>query len=178
MTCQPLFDLLKNHVGIIVQVITASAILITAIATLIQARRLKTSLQFETLSRIVERFENNSYQEKRKSAALTCLKNLKKRKPGVEVEDVLDFFDEVAFLVRSGVLTKKMVWHEFYHWVRLYWQAAGKYVIERRLEEPAVWEDLYWLYPKLNDIEKKKYPCHYKEKLTEKDLKKFLKEEF
>lgn len=162
---------------IIIAVITALAALITAIASYVQAYRLKIALQVETLSKLVERFEGESYQKKRNLATLSCLNHIKNRKPEDEIEDILDFFDEVAFLVRLNALTAEMAWHEFYHWIKLYYQAAQEYIKERREKEPAVWEDLYKLYPELDCIEEKKYPKSYKKKLEEKELKKFLKEE-
>jgi hypothetical protein len=121
--------------------------------------------------------EGENYQRRRNSAALSCLSHLEDRNPDAEVENVLDFLDDVAFLVRTGVVTRTTVWHEFYHWIRLYCQAAREHIVERRKEEPAVWEYLCWLYPRLNRLEKKKYSRTYKEELPEDKLKKFLKEE-
>ena len=67
-----------------------------------------------------------------------------------------------------------MAWHEFYYWVRLYYQSVETYFIERRAKEPTVWEDIYNLYPKLNSFEKKKHPDSYKEKLDDPELKELL----
>lgn len=107
---------------------------------------------------------------------MACYTNIKVKNPDVEVEDVLDFFDEIAFLVKKGALNKEMVWHEFYHWIRLYMQSSEKYITERRLKESSVWEDIVNLYPKLKKLEKKRYPETYKEKLDDETLKKYLSE--
>ena len=157
--------------------IAAVAAFLTAIASLYQTRRLKTSLQVETLSKLVARFESDSYESKRNSAALVCIANIQNKSAGVEVEEMFDFFDEIAFLVRIKVLTKEMAWHEFYHWIRIYYQSAEIYFIERRAKEPTVWEDINKLYPKLNSLEKKKHPATYKEKLYDPELNEYLIEE-
>jgi len=157
--------------------VAAVAALLTAIASLYQTRRLKTSLQVETLSKLVARFESDSYESKRNSAALVCIANLQNKSAGVEVEEMFDFFDEIAFLVRIKALTLEMTWHEFYHWIRLYYQSAETYIIERRAKEPTVWEDIYKLYPKLNSLEMKKHPDTYKEKLDDLELNEYLNEE-
>ncbi len=151
--------------------------LLTAIATLIQAKRLKISIQVETLSKLVERFESEGYIEKRNNAALTCIENISTKNPHVEIEDILDFFDEVSFLVRIKAVTIEMVWHEFYHWIRLYYLSSNKYINDRRIKEPAVWEDLYKLYPRLSSYEQKRFPITYKRSIDDSELKHYLEDE-
>ena len=92
------------------------------------------------------------------------------------MEDVLDFFDDTAFCVQKGALDKEMMWHPFYHWVRLFYQAAEQYIIDRQKDEPAVWSALYWIYPQLNTIEKTKSANAYKEKLKNAELEKDLRD--
>lgn len=157
--------------------IAALAALLTAIVSLIQTKRLRVSLQIETLSKLVDRFENASFESKRSEAARSCINNIQNKNPGIEIEEMFDFFDEIAFLVRIKALTLEMAWHEFYHWIRLYYQSAEIYFNDRRVKEPSVWEDIFKLYPKLNSFEEINHPITYKEKLDDSALKAFLEEE-
>jgi len=108
---------------------------------------------------------------------MACISNLKTKDPGAAVEDVLDFFDDAAFLVKKGALDTEMTWHAFYHWVRLYFQAAEQHIMAYRKREPPVWNYLCWIYPRLNGFEKTQRPSTYREKLDDEDLKRQLEEE-
>jgi hypothetical protein len=134
--------------------LTALGALVAAVAALWQARGLKISLRVETLGRLIDRLDSIEYQDKRKKAAESCLTNLESRNPAVEVEDVLDFLEDVAFFVHTGALTPKAAWHGFYHWIRGYCQASERYIAERQSAEPEVYKELLWLYPKLNRLER------------------------
>jgi len=57
---------LTDHKNSLIVSVTALAALITAVATYVQAKRLKISLQVETLQKLVERFhETDKYERKR-----------------------------------------------------------------------------------------------------------------
>lgn len=89
----------------------------------------------------------------------------------------MTFFDDVAFLVTKGALDTEMMWHPFYHWVRMYYQAAEQHIITRTKDEPAVWNYLRSIYPRLTEIEKSENLGTYKEKLTDTELRTHLQEE-
>jgi hypothetical protein len=92
------------------------------------------------------------------------------------MEDVLYFFDDAAFCVEKGALDEEMMWHAFYHWVRLFYQASEKYIIDRQKEEPTVWSALGWIYPRLNTLEKARSGNAYKEKLNITELERDLRD--
>lgn len=98
-----------------------------------------------------EYFNGKEFLNVRSAAAKALLE-----KPNDQIDDVLDFFDTVGYLVRVGALDKEMAWHTFFHWVRAYWYASKDYVAETRLKEPTVWEDFDQLYHKLMRLEAKK----------------------
>src|ERR1700693_5617423 len=75
-----------------------------------QLRALKSTLQAESMIKLMEKFDSEAYEKKRETAAQACLSNLESRQPGTAVEDVLDFFDDAAFLVKIGALRKDMMW--------------------------------------------------------------------
>jgi hypothetical protein len=139
-----------------------------------QIAAIKSSLQATTLFELMDKFDSREFQGKLKNAAKACLAHLDTTDPGVAVEDVLDFFDDVAFLVNKGALDEEMMWHTFYHWVRVYYQASEQYIINRQKREPAVWSAFSQIYPRLNALEQAKSGITYKEKLNDTELTKDL----
>jgi hypothetical protein len=154
----------------------AVAAIITAWATRQQVQGLKSALQAETMLKLLDRFDSVSFREIRKNAATACISQSKDAARAA-VDDVLDFFDDAAFLVKKGALDEEMMWHGFYHWIRLYLQAAEKYIAEYRQNEPAVWKDLFRIHPRLDALEKQEGQGLYIERLGDAELQKQLREE-
>jgi hypothetical protein len=156
--------------------IAAAAAGITAWATWRQIGGLKSALQAETLLKLLDRFDSVPFRERRRTAATACLSQ--GRDPaGAALDDVLDFFDDTAFLVKKGAPDEEMMWHGFYHWIRLYLQAGEQYITSYRRNEPAVWKHLFSLYPRLNALEKAEGQNVYIERLNELELRKQLEQE-
>ena len=72
------------------------------------------------------------------------------------MEDILDFFETLAMLVRKKALDPYMVWHTFDYWVERYYAIALPHIKARQQQEPGVWEDLSWLIPKLEKLQEKR----------------------
>jgi hypothetical protein len=70
-----------------------------------------------------------------------------------DVGSVLDFFDQIAVLVSRGALDEEMVWHAFYRPMASYWFASQAYVRQVQRDDPAVWEELGRIMPRLVAIE-------------------------
>ena len=70
-----------------------------------------------------------------------------------EMEDILDFFETLAMLVRKRALDPYMVWHTFDYWIERYFAVASAHVKARQQQEPGVWEDLSWLMPRLEKLQ-------------------------
>jgi len=104
---------------------------------------------FALLDRYEERFFERM-EKKRKDAALFLLG----RNPegSDDLEDILDFFQApIAQKTIDQHLEDKEVYSYFYHWIRLYWQAAKDYVQRYREDEPETWQDLETLYHIVTD---------------------------
>jgi hypothetical protein len=134
-------------------------------------------MQAESVIKLMDKFDSPQFKEKRDTAAKACLEHLEGKNPGAAVEDILDFFDNVAFLVTKGALETEMMWHPFYHWVRMYCQAAEQHINARTKDESAVWNYLRSIYPALNELEKVQSPSGHKEKLSDDELRAQLLEE-
>jgi hypothetical protein len=59
-----------------------------------------------------------------------------------DIATVLDFFDEVAFLLDRGVLDEDMVWYRFYQPMTDYWFASKDFVRQMRKQDASMWAHL------------------------------------
>lgn len=157
----------------VITIITASAAFVAAVAAFKQAKYLKFSLQLQAIQKLEETFSGQDFQRRRVSAADSL-----KTHPDEEIDDVLDFFDWVGYLLRRRALDKGMVWHTFFHWVQGYWSAAEGYIRQTRQEIPVIWEDLPYLYDQLTAIEKHRRKCSDADlTLSKDDVQEFLDQE-
>ena len=127
-----------------------------------------------------EQFDSPAFVEKRVIAAKTLLKNLQDSNNAIgdEVDDVLDFFEDLGFYCKGDQISPEVIHHHFYYWLQPYFQATEQYVKGKRIDDPAQWEHLDYISDLARKIEalKSKTPP---EKLRAKasDLKDFLEEE-
>jgi hypothetical protein len=155
----------------------ATGAIITAWTTRQQVKALTLSLKAETMLKLLDKFDGDEFLDIRKTAAKVCLCHLDDRNPGAIVEPILDVLDDAAFLVKKGALDEEMMHHAFYHWARLYWQASETLITLRRAEEPAVWNNLAAIYPRLNEIERKMNQGTDVQQLTRQQLKDYMDDE-
>jgi hypothetical protein len=87
---------------------------------------------------------------KRKKAAAALREKDAGRK---DVDDVLDFFEDIGFYVKGGQISAEVAHHHFYHWIRGYWKASREYIEERQKSEPTVWMYIGELFDTTCDIE-------------------------
>jgi hypothetical protein len=57
--------------------------------------------------------------------------------PCADVDDLLDFFEQVGFFLQGDQITAEATHHAFHHWVRGYYSAARAYVKAAQEEEPS-----------------------------------------
>jgi hypothetical protein len=130
----------------------------------------KSSLQAQTMLNLMDKFDSETFKEKRQMAARACLSKLEGKKLGNEVTQILDFFEDVAFLVKRGALDIEMMWH-FYYWVRMYVQASEQEITINANNHPAILHSLRWAYPRLIELEKSGNSDTQTEKLDETELR-------
>lgn len=151
----------------------ASAI-IAIVALYSEIRRSSFSLGVDILLRLNDRFDSSDMVETRRKVAVACLN---KSWDEVDVDDVLDFFEEVGFLSRRHGIDDEVVWHEFYWRLHRYYVIAKSYIDQTRKDDPTIWEDLFHLHQRLMTIEKHKGGSDTSMELTEKQIMDFLTEE-
>ncbi len=146
-----------------------------------QLRSIKKTQQTETMFKLMARFDSGLHAE-RKAATESCLANLTTKHPDDKVDEIFDLFEDAAFSVTTRALDIKMMWHAFFYWIDLYYQASEKYLAERKQENPTQWSELRRLYPKLCEIEAKERrkaasKIRHPSMMTEAEIRKKLDEE-
>lgn len=99
-------------------------------------------------------------QGKRQKAAQALLKHNGDRKNVdahmselSDVDDVLDFFEDIGFYVKGGQISAEVAHHHFYHWIRGYWKASRNYIEACQEFEPARWVHICDLFETTCEIE-------------------------
>ena len=85
-----------------------------------------------------------------RSAAATALLS---RKPSRDINEVLDFFDEMVLLMDRGALDEELTAQQFYWPIANYWTASTDYVRQVQREEPAAWKKVGGLLRRLAGAE-------------------------
>ena len=94
------------------------------------------------------------------------------------IDDVLDFFEDIGFYERGGQISPETAHHHFYHWLRIYWQAARPYIGAWRKDAPARWSHIDDLFETASEVEMEEAGCSRSEITLSCDrLDEFLKQE-
>ena len=73
------------------------------------------------------------------------------------VDEVLDFWESIAILLKRGVLDEEITWHTFYWSMANYWLGSQEYVRHVRADEgQETWKDLEYAFARLRAIETRK----------------------
>ncbi|HUE40695.1 MAG TPA: hypothetical protein VMO75_02095 [Chthoniobacterales bacterium] len=76
------------------------------------------------------------------------------------LENVLDFFDDIGFEWRHGLISGPLLHQHFYYYLRLYCQQGSSYITAVRASDaPTTWENVIPLFNELTRIEAKKLHC-------------------
>jgi hypothetical protein len=115
-----------------------------------QNERTRLTLEFDLITRLEDRFQSPRLLARRRGAARHAIDAFFAEDGTVEAGnfdrasyEVANFFEEVGYLQRSGVLRAESVWHTFGMAARVYWAAYGPTVREMRDEQndPTFYED-------------------------------------
>ncbi len=122
-----------------------------------QNERARLTLEFDLLTRLEDRFHSPGFLGRRRSAARHVMDTLIGEDGTIEAGvfdrasyDVANFFEEVGYLHKRGVLQTESVWHAFGSSARVY----GPTVLKVREEQanPVFYEDLERLQRLVADL--------------------------
>jgi predicted membrane-bound mannosyltransferase len=132
---------------------TAVAAMVVAVASVSQVRQETQRVLFNTgldsLWHFDAQWDSDGMLDARSAAAAALLDG----RPSHDVDDVLDFFDQIALLLTRGVLDEEMVCYEFYWPMANYWAASQEYVHQVQRDAPGAWQQLAAVMPRLTTIE-------------------------
>jgi len=133
----------------IAALLTAGAAMVTAVAVVLQVQRQSELSRFNaglaSLWQLRAEWNGDDMLDVRSAAAAALLDG----GGGDDVDAVLDFFDEVAFLMRRGAVDEELVWYQFYWPMVHYWAAARAHAGRVRETDPTAWEQLDAVMPRL-----------------------------
>ncbi len=95
------------------------------------------------------------------------------------IENIIDFFDDLGFFVKNNYVKTDLIWHHFYYWFNLYYDFYLKYKIRdfRFKNSPQVWNNLVYLASELGKIEFAESGRKAKGRIPKEEFIKFFKEE-
>lgn len=138
----------------------AAAVAVAIIALAVQVRQGAFNSSLDSLWHLEERF--NGLGRERSVAARYL------RPPGItgfrhddaaaprELDDVLDFFSLIGYLVSAGAIRKEAAWMNWSAWAVPYWFASEAHVVERRRVNPLYWRHYEELVETMQRIETKR----------------------
>jgi hypothetical protein len=127
-----------------------------------QNNRARLTLEFDLITRLEDRFQSPRLLASRRTAARHAIETFFAEDGAIVAGaldrasyDVANFFENVGYLQRRGVLHTESVWHTFGIAARVYWAVYGPTVRQMRQdqEDPTFYEDferLEWLIADLS----------------------------
>lgn len=107
-----------------------------------------TTATVETRMREFSREFNDLKEQRRKAArfVLTC----EGRQD--DVDDVLDFFEDLGTAVARYEISPERAHYYFYTWIQAYWEQWFDYILEKQKEEN-IWKQIFPLYDATKRVE-------------------------
>ena len=141
-----------NQVPILASLLS---VFLALIALIIQSRQSQRALQTNALMSILLRFDTDKMRAFRCMAA-TYLRN----KGGSEseawaVQEVLDFFGEIAFFINSKAINSSLAYSQFSWWLIRYWLCSQEFIKMIRNYDPYSWAMLEKIANRLHKEEMK-----------------------
>jgi len=128
-----------------------------------------------------DRFYDSEMRSARSKAARLLKDNqgkLRRTDPDLaDVDEVLDFLEDLGFYQYGDQITPEVAHHHFYHWIRGYYLASRDYIGAWQEKEPTRWEHVAGLFENTRVIENKLSRGKAAKSLTDEEISIFLEEE-
>lgn len=144
-----------------------------------QVSQARYKMEVEIILKMSERFDSDKMQSHRVQASKHLLSE--KTDSSSDVDAVLDFFEDMAFLVHKKAISEETAWQYFSYWVLQYAPATEAYRDSYCKEGTGmfVFEGVEKLHEQLLKIEKEKFQKAGKifKEVNREDIKSFLGQE-
>ena len=94
-----------------------------------------------------------------------------------DIDEVLDFFDDLGFFVRGHQISPEIAHQFFYVWIQGYYEIAGPYIRAAQNKNPPQWEYIKKLYDLTFAVEKRRFKNGRVLTLIEETIIEFLDDE-
>jgi hypothetical protein len=133
--------------------VTLLLVLFTVRAMREQTTATARALSAEMLLLKSAQWDSDAMKVYRRKAAGCLLKSRVEDIPEQQVDPVLDFFEGLGTVVRSGYVEVEAVWHEFSEFAEHYWAACEHYVTAARKQsdDPSYYSEFEFLARRLRD---------------------------
>jgi hypothetical protein len=177
--------MLWQVISSIASAVAALAAFITAIIMAYQSRLMRQSICVDVLLRLDAHFNSLDMKAIRRKAASFLLQRFQshvllpddEHKCCVALDDLLDFFEGIAFLsLRKGTPDPESVWCFFFGYIDYYLHAAKEHIQQAKKDDPMQWQELIRFHDQLISIERKHHRKGY-EPPDEDQLRRFLEDE-
>ena len=130
-------------------VVASAGVIFALLFNFLNYRNTRLSNSARMVLDLSHKFDSSDMREKRKQFAKSLMAN----RDLINLWDdapVLNFFEEVAYMTRRGILDKGMVWNSFVYWVQCYYEALVQEpnLIKKVESEPGgstVFSEFVWL---------------------------------
>jgi hypothetical protein len=123
-----------------------------AVTTANQAMELaKFNAEFQSVQHLDGEWQSQRMVAIRRSAAKALLQG----KPNSDVDQILDFFEEIARLKMRGILPIETAWHAYYWQIACYWAMSAAYVEQVQKDEGPTWESLSDMIGAMREVQVK-----------------------
>jgi hypothetical protein len=116
-----------------------------------QAHRARFNLEIDLCLKMAERWDSEHLRECRAEAARSWLKD--RRAESYHLDQVLDFLEDVGFLVSRRAIGTRSAWQFFGGIALLYFEGTVDYRAENETEDVEVWYEFDRLYNELLAVE-------------------------
>jgi hypothetical protein len=132
--------------------IAAAALVGTGLALAVQIWLARTSSGIDNLWRLVDKWDGDDMVSKRARAAQA----MKRHHDTDDVADVLNFFEQLGYLVRKKAIDKESAWAMLSDWALPYYRAAQYFITADRAVDETYWEDFEGLNQVLLQVESRR----------------------
>jgi hypothetical protein len=158
----------------ITTLITSVTLIITIIKLILDTQAARRAHNASTIVKMLDEF----HSERIKNARYRAAKAFDDKKDSKQSEDLLDFFESIAMLVKRDALDEMMVWSMFGYWMKRYWHACKTHIQTKQQADPTLWEDFTDLIIRFEKLDKKKHGDNPpRDSSSEEELTRFVKEE-
>jgi hypothetical protein len=141
-------------------IISAAGVIVAIGANILESLRSRSAAAIQHIMQLEAKFESPDFRGTRRRAASFLLAGqpLDDAPGRLALEDVLNFFELVAFLRHKRAVNADVIWHGLSSWLIPYFELSAQYVKECRKDDPAVYRYLDSLYDAVAAIDKRWRP--------------------